>query len=176
MHFSVPIVGAVIGAVVLFFGRKLFWLCVAAGGFAAGVEVAPHLLHEPTPLLQLTIALVLGFVGALLALFLQKLAVGVFGFAAGGRLAVGLAASFAFAHSYSYWLVFIIGGVIGAILLLSLFDWALILLSSLLGAYLIVNAITLPAVGATLLLVALVLVGVFAQATHHRRSRGEASA
>jgi len=44
-QFSVPIVGALIGAVILLFGRKLFWLCVAAVGFAAGVEIAPHLVH-----------------------------------------------------------------------------------------------------------------------------------
>ena len=57
-----------IGAVILFFGRRIFWLCVAAIGFAAGVEFAPHLFHEPTQVLQLSIAIVFGFIGALLAL------------------------------------------------------------------------------------------------------------
>src|SRR5918911_2970587 len=85
---SVPLVGALIGAVILFFGRRLFWLCVAAVGFAAGVELAPRLIHEPTPLLSLTIALVVGFIGALLALFLQKIAIAIVGFFAGGKLAV----------------------------------------------------------------------------------------
>lgn len=88
---SLPIVSLLLGAVILFFGRRLFWLCVAAIGFAAGVELAPHLMTEPTPLLQLTIALVLGFIGALLATFLQKIAIAVAGFVAGktGRRAVG---------------------------------------------------------------------------------------
>ncbi len=80
MHFSVAIVGALIGIVILLFGRKLFWLCVAAVGFAAGVEIAPHLVHEPSPLLALTVAIVLGLIGALLALFLQKVAIAVLGF------------------------------------------------------------------------------------------------
>ena len=62
MNFSVTIIGALIGAVVLLFGRKLFWLCVAAIGFAAGVELAPHLVHEPSALLSLTIALLLGII------------------------------------------------------------------------------------------------------------------
>ena len=87
MNFSVTIIGALIGAVVLLFGRKLFWLCVAAIGFAAGVELAPHLVHEPSALLSLTIALLLGIIGALLAVFLQKIAIGVLGFLAGGKLA-----------------------------------------------------------------------------------------
>ena len=46
MHSSVTIVGVLIGIVILFFGRKLFWLCVAAVGFAVGVEIAPHLVNE----------------------------------------------------------------------------------------------------------------------------------
>ena len=41
------------GVVILLFGRKLFWLCVAAVGFAAGVEIAPHLVHEPSSLMAL---------------------------------------------------------------------------------------------------------------------------
>src|SRR5947208_9795577 len=73
MNASIPALSVVIGAVGLLFGRKLFWLCVAAIGFAAGVTLASHLVSEPTPLLQLTFAILLGFIGALLALFLQKL-------------------------------------------------------------------------------------------------------
>ena len=171
MHASVPIVSALIGVVVLFFGRKLFWLCVAAVGFAAGVELAPHLIQDPTPLVQLTVALLLGFLGALLALFLQKLAIGIVGFAAGARLAVGLAATFYVDTEHFYWLTFIIGGIIGAILLIALFDWALIFLSSLLGAHLILSAITLPPTGATVLLIGLTILGVIVQGSIFRRSR-----
>src|SRR5438874_9528003 len=101
MHFSVAIVGALIGIVILLFGRKLFWLCVAAVGFAAGVEIAPHLVNEPSPLLALTVALVLGLIGALLALFLQKIAIAVLGFLAGGKLAGAIAAAF-FVHYAQY--------------------------------------------------------------------------
>ena len=171
MHASVPIVSTLIGIAVLFFGRRLFWLCVAAFGFAAGVELAPHLLQEPTPLVQLSIALVLGFLGALLAFFLQKLAIGIVGFAAGARLAVGLAAAFYVEHEKFYWLTFIIGGIIGAILLVAVFDWALIFLSSLLGAYLILSALTLPNTGATILLIVLTIFGIMVQGAIFRRSR-----
>src|SRR5438046_2702052 len=64
MNASIPILSAVIGAVVLLFGRKLFWLCVAAIGFAAGVTLASHIVSEPSALLQLTFAILLGFIGA----------------------------------------------------------------------------------------------------------------
>src|SRR6476659_9075968 len=94
MNASIPVLSVVIGAVILLFGRKLFWLCVAAIGFAAGIELAPMIMHEPTPLLALTVALVLGFIGALLALFVQKVAIAAAGFLAGGKLAVALVAAF----------------------------------------------------------------------------------
>jgi hypothetical protein len=169
---TTPIVGALIGAVILFFGRKLFWLCVAAVGFAAGVEVAPHLIHEPSPMMALTLALVLGFVGALLALFLQKIAIAIAGFFAGGKLAVAIGASLFVQQAQSYWLTFLIGGVIGTVLLLVLFDWALIFMSSIVGAHLIQNAVNLPAMGTGILFSVLVVLGVIVQAMTLRRSRG----
>jgi hypothetical protein len=171
LNLSVPITSAALGAVILLFGRKLFWLCVAAVGFAAGVELAPHIVQQPSSVLQLTFAIVLGFVGALLALFLQKLAVGIVGFVAGGRLALALTAAFYVNHASYYWLILLIGGIVGAILLLSLFDWALIVVSSLIGAYLILRAITLPPTGSTILLIALTVLGVVAQTAMLRRGR-----
>ena len=175
MSGSVPALGAIIGLVVLFFGRKLFWLCLAAAGFAAGVEIAPHLVQEPSPVLQLSFAIVLGFLGALLALLLQKVAVALLGFFAGGRLAVGITASFFVDYAAYYWLTFLIGGVIGALLLLALFDWALILVSALIGAHLLVRAFVLPQTGATILLLVLTAIGVIVQAGVLRRRRAVAT-
>jgi hypothetical protein len=171
MQFSVPIVGALIGAVILFFGRKLFWLCVAAVGFAAGVEIAPHLVQEPSPLLALTVALVLGLIGALLALFLQKIAIAVLGFLAGGKLAGAIAAAFFVQYAEHSTIIFVIGGIIGAVLLLVLFDWALIVVSSLVGAHLIQSSIVLPPSGSTIVFIGLAVLGVLVQATSLRRSQ-----
>lgn len=165
MNLPVPIVGALIGVVILFFGRKLFWLCVAAVGFAAGVEVAPHLIHEPSPIMALTFALVLGFIGALLAIFLQKIAIGVAGFFAGGKLATAIAAAFFVQHAQYFGITFIVGGIIGALLLLLLFDWALIFLSAVVGAHLIQTAVALPPMGTAVLFAVLVLIGVIVQAS-----------
>jgi hypothetical protein len=176
MNLPVPIVSAVIGVVILFFGRRLFWLCVAAIGFAAGVELAPLLLHEPTPLLALSIALVLGFIGALLAIFLQKIAIAVAGFLAGGKLAGAIAGAFLVQYAQYYLITFIIGGIIGALLLLMLFDWALIFLSAAVGAHLIQAAVVLPATGNAILFVILVVIGVLVQAGALRRSRAVTAA
>jgi Domain of unknown function (DUF4203) len=171
VHFSVAIVGALIGVVILLFGRKLFWLCVAAVGFAAGVEIAPHLVNQPSPLLALTVALVLGLIGALLALFLQKIAIAVLGFLAGGKLAGAIAAAFFVQYAQYSTVIFLAGGIIGTILLLVLFDWALIVVSSLIGAHLIQSAIMLPASGSTIVFIALTIIGILIQAASLRRSK-----
>jgi hypothetical protein len=173
MHFSVPIVGALIGVVVLFFGRKLFWLCVAAVGFLAGIELAPHLVNEPSPLLQLAVAIVLGLLGALLAFLLQKIAIAVVGFLAGGKLAGAIAAAFLVHYAHYSTIIFVVGGIIGAILLLVLFDWALIVVSSLIGAHLIVyqSAIVLPQSGSLIVFIGLAVIGILVQAASFRRGR-----
>ena len=170
MHSSVAIVGVLIGVVILFFGRKLFWLCVAAVGFAAGAEIAPHIIQEPSSILGLIIALLLGVLGALLALFLQKVAIAVLGFLTGGHLAGAIAAAF-FIHSAQYYtIIFLVGGIIGAILLLGVFDWALIVVSSFVGAYLIQSAIVLPPTGSTLVFVGLAIIGIIVQAASFRKT------
>jgi hypothetical protein len=170
MNLPIPILSALIGAVILFFGRKLFWLCVAAVGFAAGVELAPHIMHQPTPLTALTIALVLGFIGALIALFLQKMAIAIAGFLAGGKLAVAMLAAFFVNVTPHYWITFLIGGIIGAVLLLALFDWALIFFSAIVGAYLIQSAVTLPSTGSAILFIVLAAIGFVVQATAMRKT------
>jgi hypothetical protein len=170
MHSSATIVGVVIGVVILFFGRKLFWLCVAAVGFAVGLQIAPLLVNEASSLLALVIALVLGLLGALLALFIQKVAIAVLGFLAGGKLATAIAAAFFVQHAQYSTIIFVIGGIIGAILLMAVFGWALIVVSSFIGAYLIQSAIVLPPTGLTLVFIGLAILGIFVQAVSFRRS------
>jgi hypothetical protein len=170
MHSSATIVGVAIGVVILFFGRKLFWLCVAAVGFAVGLQIAPLLVNEASSLLALVIALVLGVLGALLALFIQKVAIAVLGFLAGGKLATAIAAAFFVQHAQYSTIIFVIGGIIGAILLMAVFGWALIVVSSFIGAYLIQSAIVLPPTGLTLVFIGLAILGIFVQAVSFRRS------
>ena len=153
----------------MFFGRKLFWLCVAAVGFAAGLQIAPLLVNEASSVLALVIAVVFGILGALLAVFIQKIAIAVLGFLAGGKLATAIAAAFFVQHAQYSTIIFVIGGIIGAILLLAVFGWALIVVSSFIGAYLIQSAIVLPPTGLTLVFIGLAILGIFVQAVSFRR-------
>jgi Domain of unknown function (DUF4203) len=171
MNLSVPIISVIVGVAILFFGRKLFWLFVAALGFAVGLEIATYFMKEPPQWMMLLVALGCGVIGALLAILLQKIAIAIAGFVAGGRIAWALAAAFFVEHAHYRGLTFLIGGILGALLLLALFDWVLILLSSIEGAHLIGNGITLPEKGAMILFIALAVIGVIVQGSMLRRSR-----
>jgi len=171
MHSSVPIISILMGCALLFFGRRLFWLFVAALGFAIGLELAPYLSHNPPLWLSLLLSIALGLVGALLAIMLQKLAIGIAGFLVGGRVAVAVAAALWVNYAQYSVITFVIGGILGAILLLALFDWALIAFSAIEGARLITGSVHLPSTGATVLAVALAVFGFFVQAAMFRRGR-----
>ena len=170
-NLSIPVIGVIVGVAILLFGRKLFWLFVAALGFAVGIEIAAYFMREPPLWMTLLIALGLGLLGALLAFMLQKLAIAIAGFVAGGRFASAVLAAFFVDYPHYRGITFVIGGILGALLLLALFDWVLIVLSSVEGAHLIGNGIVLPQAGAVVLFCALVVVGVVVQGSMLRGSR-----
>jgi len=167
LNSPIPLVGLIVGVALLFFGRKLFWLFVAAIGFAAGMEIAPQI--TPSPIFVLVIALGLGVLGAILSIVIQKFAIAVAGFIAGGRLAIGLSAAFYMNYAEYSRIIFLIGGILGAILLLLLFDWVLILFTSVEGAHLISSMIVLPQTGCMIVLIVLIVIGVVAQSALLRR-------
>lgn len=158
------VIRLVIGGLLLILGRKLFWLFVAAVGFAAGWAVATNLLHVQPEWVALVLALVVGIVGALLAHFVSRLAIGLAGFLAGGFLALSLVGILNPQADWWGWVAFIVGGILGALLLGAALEWALIGFSSLAGALLIVDALDLPSTTHMLVLVGLFVVGVIIQA------------
>jgi hypothetical protein len=107
------------------------------------------------------LATLFGLVGALLALFFQTLAIGLGGFAAGGTIAAYLAILMGFK---AVPLISIIGGIIGTILLFTLFDWALIGLSSVAGSTLVVQALGLKPGAAIVPYAVLIVAGIWFQA------------
>jgi hypothetical protein len=124
-------------------GRKLFWLFVGCIGFAAGFHYAPLWWPVRSDLILLVLALITGILGAILAIFFQKVAVALAGFAAGSYIAVNVISLFGWTAGSLIWLPYVGGGLIGAIILFIVFDWALIILSSFAGSSVIVQSIEL---------------------------------
>jgi len=131
----------VVGVCLLIFGRKLFWLLVGAIGFLAALGLASEVLHSQPQTTAVIVAVVVGLLGALLAIFLQKVAVVVAGMVAGGYSALLLLNWFGTDAAHFPWIPVIVGALVGALLMAILFEWALILLSSVTGAYLIAQVV-----------------------------------
>lgn len=131
-----PLIIAGIAALLL--GRQLFWLFIAAVGFTAGLTFAQTALIDQPQWMIWALGLAAGIIGLLLALFIQKLAIGLGGFAAGAYVAMRLA--FLWGHELHPAAV-LLSGVVGAVLLYIFFDWALIALSSAAGAGLILEGV-----------------------------------
>jgi len=151
------------GAILLILGRKLFWLFAGVIGFLFGMSFAQQVLPGQSQTVMLLIALILGGLGAILAIMVQKIAVGLAGFIAGGYLVYLLLPALSINLGSLLWAAEIIGGIIGAILASRMFDWALILLSSGIGASVITNHLSLPQPFPLVILAALFIIGVVIQ-------------
>jgi hypothetical protein len=159
---DLPLFRLISGVLLLFLGRRLFWLFVGILGFLSGAMFAARFFANVSDWMLLLIAFVCGLIGVLLAIFLQRAAVAIAGFLAGGLFAATLmeALNFNVAPAIPY----LIGGILGAILISVLFDWALIILSSLTGAILVARSLPLESGIAHVVFVVLWILGVIVQA------------
>ena len=162
-----PIGRVFVGLLLLVLGRRLYWLFVAGMGFLYGLELAPRLLPGRSETVIVIVALALALVGALVAVVATKIALGMIGFAAGGGIGVLLLGNLGIDSGAVALGVFVIGGLLGAVLLLVLFDWTLIALSSLAGGSLIVTSaqrlLEIPPIAATPLVLVLAVIGALIQ-------------
>lgn len=169
------VINLVLGGALLLAGRKLFWLFVGAAGFVTGMQFATRFWQGPE-LLAILVGLVIGVIFALLAIFLQALVIGIAGFLIGGYILTVLASMFGMDVSgITTWIIYIVGGVIGLILVSFLFDWAIITLSSLAGASLIVQSFFSQGGIGGILFFVLFLIGVIIQGSILRRERAAAA-
>lgn len=173
-----PLAFIIVGSLLLLLGRRLFWLFVAAGGFLLGVMAAPYILPHQGDIFTLVVAGLLGIIGALLAIFVQKVAIAIGGFVAGGYLGAVLGAPLLGGVGAAYpgaWICFLVGGLLGALLMMVFFNWALIILSSLQGAHMIIRGLptfrTFPLLRRhhPILFVVLAIIGVVIQAATYRK-------
>jgi Domain of unknown function (DUF4203) len=150
-----------LGLLLLILGRKMFWLGVAILGFFFGMAVAGTVLVDQPAWVTLLVGLGAGLLGGLLAMLAQRVAFAIAGGYAGAYLALSAAAALGFGGHRTLWVV--AGGVIGAVLAARIMDWALIALTSLVGAGAIVNAVSLGQTTGALLFVGLTVVGMAVQ-------------
>jgi hypothetical protein len=151
----------VIGTLLLTLGRKLFWLFVALTGVMVGFRLAEAYLPTQPYWMVLLAGLAGGLLGALLAIFFQKVAIGVAGFLTGSAVMAHFTALFDWAPILAIQLA---GGIVGAIILYLIFDWGLIALSSVAGATLIVQTVNWTPAQEMVLYIGLIVAGILVQA------------
>jgi hypothetical protein len=164
-----------VGIALLILGRKAFWLFVGGVGFVLGLYVATQVVRVQGGWVVL-FALAGGLLGAFLAVVLQHVAVGLAGFVAGGYVAWNLADMLGWelgrrTLAWEPWLVFVAGGIVFAVLIGALFEWALIVLSSITGATLVIQSVGLNPGAQAALFALLVATGIVVQAILYRQER-----
>ena len=148
----------------LLVGRKLYWVFVGAIGFISVTEWAFTHLQGMPEWSVLLIGLAVGVIGALLAIFLRAVGIGLAGFLGGAYLFMTLSGLLNVSNQTLDLVLTIVGGIIGLILVLSLFDWALILISSLSGAAVLARFIPLDGVNDVIWIAILAVIGIVVQA------------
>jgi len=167
----------IFGAVLLLAGRRLYWLLAAGAGFVLGFWLAQAILREQPQNVILVVALVVAVIFAVLAVVGQKFIIGLVGFVAGGIGLLRLLEVFDIGaiepSTVLGIVVFIAGGIVGAILMSALFDLGLVILSSLVGAEILLGGlrqiVEVPDGLTTIALVVLVGVGLVTQLVLFRR-------
>ena len=167
----------IFGGVLLLAGRRLYWLLAAGAGFVLGYLLAQNILREQPDNVILVVALVVAVIFAVLAVVGQKFVIGLVGFIAGGIGLLRLLEVFNITaiepSTVLGIVVFIAGGILGAILLSTLFDLGLVILSSLVGAQILLGGLgqllVLPDGTTTIALIVLTVVGLMVQLGASRR-------
>ncbi len=150
-------------------GRRLFWLFLGSLGFVFGFDLAERIIHGQPHGVMLIIALFAGALGAMVAIFLQKFAIVVGGFLAGGYLLIELMKGLNISTGDYHWFIFVGGGLVGAVLMSVVFGWTLIILSSLIGSVLISQSLHLGEQMYGFVFICLVIFGIVIQAGLIRR-------
>ena len=150
----------VIGGILLFLGRELNFLFAAAMAMVWGFRIAPRLPDRWPSWGLWAFVLVLALVAAIIALVNERLGYFLSGFLAGSFFLVEY---FAPGASTVPVLPFIIGGVIGSLILGLLTEWAMILVSSTIGAAYVLGLFRLNPTAEILVGAGLFVVGALTQ-------------
>jgi hypothetical protein len=157
------------GVILLLFGRRLFWLLVAAIGFFVGLGLADAYLSVDAEALRWTLGIVAGVVAALAMVFVQRFAI-----SAAGALAAGYSTYWYLSLSWDpleFWAWGLVAGaaVVGLLIARTVFGFGLIFVSALSGATLILEGAGSEAATSRWLFLVLVVVGTAVQASWRPR-------
>ena len=169
----IQIIQIIVGLALLAVGRKGVPLLLAAVGFFAGFHIVTQYFEAAPQGVLFGVALAGAVIGLFLAFFIQKIAVAVGGLLVGGYFGYLLAMQFGWEQPGFPWITVGICAVLGILLAYFLLKWALIVLSSVLGAVLVVNALGIQHALGGLVFVVLLSAGIIFQARSGTAKKSE---
>lgn len=129
------------GAALALWGRQLFWLATALLVFVVVWAAAGQILAgQPAWLIQ-GIGIAAGLTAGVAAVLLQGLALALAAFLAGAIAMQELLVLFGQAQADWAWVAWLGGGALGLLLAMAVFDWALAILTAVLGGVLVAEGI-----------------------------------
>jgi hypothetical protein len=154
------ILQAVAGVAILFLGRELSYLFSAAMALLIGVRLTP-LLPDGWPFwANLAFLIALAVIAGILTAIDERAGYYVCGFLIGGYIILEIYAPNTLAIP---WLPFIVGSILGSVLVGIFTDWAMILVSCLIGTYLLYGILPLTGTVKTLAAAGIFVVGAITQ-------------
>jgi hypothetical protein len=164
------VINVILGIGLLVSGRRLFWLFVAAAGFFTGVALVSRFWKGPE-WLSIVVGLTIGVLFAVLAMALKSLAISLAGFLLGGAALLALASMLGFERGPFIWILYVVGGILGIILISAFFDWALIGISSAAGASILIQTLDFKRPIAGLGFIILLIIGLLIQSAGMRKEK-----
>ena len=157
------------GLLLLLLGRQLYTALLGLLGFFVSYGMLSDVATLPSDL-RLGVAVGIGVVSALLAFVVRKVAVALAGAMLGAGAALWAAGFYGLQSQVLWWIVTAAAALVGAWLLRQVFETALIVVSSFIGALLIMAAVGLEGLPAHAGVAVLIVAGV---AFQMRRRRGD---
>ena len=127
----------ILGLILAFAGRRFLWLFIGLAGFYLGYELTTLFMSDGT--VQVIVGVVLGVIGAFLARRFTNFLLGVAGFILVGAAFMQIGEIFGLTELWISLLLFVIGGLVGVGLARFSFSIAVIVISALGGAALVMQ-------------------------------------
>jgi hypothetical protein len=154
------LIRGIIGGILLFLGRELNFLFAGAMAALIGFRLLPILPAQWPAWSDIAFIITLALIAALIVLLNERVGYFLSGFLAGGFFLVEYYAP----NSVGLpWLPFVVGGVIGSLILGLLTEWALILVSAAIGAFYVLNLFRLNPTAEILIGAGLFILGALTQ-------------
>ena len=165
-----PVIRGVIAGILLFLGRELNFLFAAAMAAFIGFRLTPLLPPQWPGWTDYAFMGVLALIAAAVTLRNERVGYFLSGFLAGGYFIIEY---FEPGVLTVPWLLFLIGGVIGSLIIGIFTEWALMVVSCIIGAFYVTNLFTLSPTAEILVGSGLFIIGALTQVILMRMQKND---